>query len=532
MLMDFCKSILSYLKTPLIIRVHLIYCLIILFHGTNLEVLANQSKIDSLHQDLRSSRADTNKVWVLRDLAFYHLEENLDSTLFYSQRGYVLARNLNFISGQIWNLYQKALALEFGDDFNEAMSTYRFALDLAEESNDLLSVAKLKNAIGAAYYYNSDYALATLAYQEAMEISDEIHYTEGLSHTLNNLGIIYSNKKNYSKALEAYERSLSLKLASADTIGIINSNYNIGLLYAYLQEYDKSLNAFRQAKKLNLYTKTPRDQAVIQIGEGVALYHLGTLEEAYELLDKGISMLKSDKSHEKIAALAYLGILKIKRGQKAAGLQDLLRANDMVELTGRLELQKQVTKELASAYELLGQADQAVHYWKIYDHVKDSINNEQRLWAFEEMQAKYELIEKEKLINKQKAALYAQTKSKLTIISAFVMLFLLTIFLGYRIYFLKVKSHQEDFKPEFIHQSIDLLDFNLVNSHLPTPLTSREWDVVQLVELGKSNCEIAATLFVSENTVKTHLKNIFIKVEAQSRTDLIHKLRAMSLILH
>ncbi|MFN3801723.1 LuxR C-terminal-related transcriptional regulator [Belliella pelovolcani] len=243
-------------------------------------------------------------------------------------------------------------------------------------------------------------------------------------------------------------------------------------------------------------------------------------------------MLKSDKSHEKIAALAYLGILKIKKGEKATGLQDLLQANAMVELTGRLELQKQVTKELASAYELLGQTDQAVHYWKIYDHVKDSINSEQRMWAFEEMQAKYELIEKEKLINKQKAALYAQTKSKFTIISALVMLFLLTVFLGYRIYFLKVKSHQEDFKPEFIHQSIDLLDFKLVNSHLPTPLTSREWDVVQLVELGKSNCEIAATLFVSENTVKTHLKNIFIKVEAQSRTDLIHKLRAMSLILH
>ncbi|WP_170932511.1 tetratricopeptide repeat protein [Belliella buryatensis] len=502
-----------------------------IFFGSTLEVVANQSKIDSLHYKLLISSADTNKVWILRDLAFYHLEENLDSTLFYSQKGYVLARNLNFVSGQIWNLYQKALALEFSDDFNEAMSTYRFALDLAEESNDLLSVAKLKNAIGAAYYYNSDYALATLAYQEAKEISEVIHYNEGLSHALNNLGIIYSNKKNYSKALEAYERSLSLKLASADTIGIINSNYNIGLLYAYLQEYDKSLNAFRQAKKLNLYTKTPRDQAVIQIGEGVALYHLGALEEAFELLDKGISMLKSDKSHEKIAALAYLGMLKIKKGEKTIGLQDLLQANEMVALTGRLELQKQVTKELASAYELLGQADQAVHYWKIYDQVKDSINSEQRLWAFEEMQAKYELIEKEKLISKQKAALYAETKSKLTIITGFSFLFLLTIYLGYRIYFLKLKPQKRGFKPELIHQTSDLLDFNLVNSHLPTPLTCREWDVVQLVELGKSNSEIAASLFVSENTVKTHLKNIFIKVEAQNRTDMIHKVRAMSLIL-
>jgi len=49
------------------------------------------------------------------------------------------------------------------------------------------------------------------------------------------------------------------------------------------------------------------------------------------------------------------------------------------------------------------------------------------------------------------------------------------------------------------------------------PLTERELEVVKLVADGASNKQIAAALFISENTVKAHLKSIFIKLEAESR---------------
>lgn len=53
-------------------------------------------------------------------------------------------------------------------------------------------------------------------------------------------------------------------------------------------------------------------------------------------------------------------------------------------------------------------------------------------------------------------------------------------------------------------------------------------DVIEQLELGLSNQEIAAALHVSQNTVKTHLKNIFIKTEAQSRINLIYRLKLFS----
>jgi len=63
-----------------------------------------------------------------------------------------------------------------------------------------------------------------------------------------------------------------------------------------------------------------------------------------------------------------------------------------------------------------------------------------------------------------------------------------------------------------------------LNQKLNEPLTDREIDVLVLVDEGLSNQQISEKLFVSENTVKTHLKNIFIKTAASSRTDLINKL--------
>ena len=52
------------------------------------------------------------------------------------------------------------------------------------------------------------------------------------------------------------------------------------------------------------------------------------------------------------------------------------------------------------------------------------------------------------------------------------------------------------------------------------PLTDRELDVVRLVALGRTNAEIAAELFVSLSTVKTHLSSVQLKLAARNRVEI------------
>ena len=52
-------------------------------------------------------------------------------------------------------------------------------------------------------------------------------------------------------------------------------------------------------------------------------------------------------------------------------------------------------------------------------------------------------------------------------------------------------------------------------------LSPREIEVFQLVMEGRSNAEIANTLFISENTVKFHMKNLLKKTSCTNRSNLI-----------
>jgi DNA-binding NarL/FixJ family response regulator len=56
---------------------------------------------------------------------------------------------------------------------------------------------------------------------------------------------------------------------------------------------------------------------------------------------------------------------------------------------------------------------------------------------------------------------------------------------------------------------------------LPDGLTSREGDVLALIAQGLSNSEIAAALFLSANTVKTHINRVFAKTGSKTRAQAV-----------
>ena len=73
----------------------------------------------------------------------------------------------------------------------------------------------------------------------------------------------------------------------------------------------------------------------------------------------------------------------------------------------------------------------------------------------------------------------------------------------------------------FVHDEARVADLGL---------TRRELEILQQIATGKSTREIADTLFVSQNTVKTHASRLFEKLNVRRRTQAVHVGKQLGLI--
>lgn len=63
------------------------------------------------------------------------------------------------------------------------------------------------------------------------------------------------------------------------------------------------------------------------------------------------------------------------------------------------------------------------------------------------------------------------------------------------------------------------------------PLSARELEILQLVAAGSTNSEVAQKLWITEQTVKFHLRNIYRKLEVANRTEASHYAHMHGLLL-
>jgi DNA-binding CsgD family transcriptional regulator/GAF domain-containing protein len=71
--------------------------------------------------------------------------------------------------------------------------------------------------------------------------------------------------------------------------------------------------------------------------------------------------------------------------------------------------------------------------------------------------------------------------------------------------------------------ALNFVDRTQPSSRVSDPLTARQRDVLTMISQGLSNKHIARALEISPETVKSHVKNIFLKLEVSTRTEAVFR---------
>ena len=105
-----------------------------------------------------------------------------------------------------------------------------------------------------------------------------------------------------------------------------------------------------------------------------------------------------------------------------------------------------------------------------------------------------------------------------------VLFFIIGIFLSRRLFRPKPQIIQKEIFQPANESAPDLSQLSRLG------ISKREYEILQLINEGLSNQQIAQKLFVSENTVKKHISNLFFKMDVVRRTEAIKKAKSLRLL--
>ncbi|MEO8148750.1 MAG: tetratricopeptide repeat protein [Bacteroidia bacterium] len=431
------------------------------------------SKTDSLFAVLKSQKADTAKVNTLNAIAYQFRNNDPDTTLYFANKAFALAEQLNFKEGLAEAHLNKGSALANLEEFEEALKNDSDAINIcdvilsSENPGSKMTVLKLKKractAIGNMFFYQGNYPEALKIYSVSLKISEETGDKRGVAALYGNIASIYFEEGNYPLALKTNFASLKLWEELGMKKDIAKTYNHIGSIYSALGNYSEALKM--DSVYLKIGEETGDAQIMIEAYNNIGGVYLQAenYSAAIENLSASLKISKENKDYKNVgntysnignvylaqddyteALKNYFAALEIQERMEAKpGLVStyvsmgnvytkLGKYNDALSYLDKgLALSKKIgsLESIKNAYEGLsdlenarGNYKQSLEHYKMYVSYRDSLFNEDITRKTVQSQMQYDFDKKEteaKAAQDKKDALTSAEISKQKIVRNF-----------------------------------------------------------------------------------------------------------------
>ena len=455
-----------------------------------------------------------------------------------------IAEQIYYIDGIAKAFDQKGYTARKNNRFLKAIEYHKRALGFFEKTRDTFAKIKCLNNLGVACRKINNEKEAYKYYIRALDLAKKTHNQGQIARIYNGVGNVFVNAEEYPKAMFYFNKSLAIEKNNGNLKGQEYNMANIGEVFLLTKRFDSAEH----------YLKKSLDIAKIIYKDGHFGVEYNLLGKLYK--DKGdyvrsvyyyqlaIPDLEKRNVKRYIAnSLINMGLSQLFLGKKNIGYENILKG---IAIAKEIQSKENISlgyNALVTYFEHTQNYREALAAHKLAKQFHDSIVNVTTKNGIISAQIIYETKEKDEKI-KQLAYERQQEKKNsrrnLFITIATILISLVVIALFYVFFNLRRRNNDLELaqkNAEIQNYMMRIKDLeasastngnekvDLKEKLKDLDLTKRETDVLMLISEGFSNDEIADKMYISKNTVKSHIKNIYLKLDVKNRVQVLKKIR-------
>ena len=264
---------------------------------------SQKSSIDSLKHELSIATQDTSRVLIMAKLCTASREVNIDTALFYGNKGLTLAKQIHFIKGEIRNLAELGRIQQDLGNLPRHLEIELKALRMAEDNHLEGEKVLPLTYIGNVYRTLNEPQKAINFYRQAMLISESNHHSFA-SNLKMNIGNTFIQLNQIDSALYYLQTAQNEMLKTHPNVHPL-VYIGIGTIQTKLKNYKQAFDYYQKSLQVAEKEKTPRWISVTfrnianlykeQNQRDSSIYYAKkSLEIAESIADKSNASLTSD----------------------------------------------------------------------------------------------------------------------------------------------------------------------------------------------------------------------------------------------
>jgi len=435
--------------------------------------------------------------------------------------------------------YQTGILCYRLSGFEDALRYFVFAEKSYRNANLELKATQMLANQAVLQEWKGNYKEAVKIYITTADVFKEYGDSASWASALGNIGVVYEEMGMAEKAIYYDKLGLAIKLLRNDTINAATNYNNIGVAFSELLNipdsaiyyYTKAFEIYKSQGDLLHCAQARNNLGMLYIMQNkfaLAKYHL----EKADLIFDSVGNLQGKATNQR-----YFGELYFAQGNDRGSLEYFKSAMDIFRQINDKKSLMEMGTLLSKVYISMGNYPEATQMMQYANSIQDSLMNIDNKAIIADMESKYQLKEKNKTIEVlqlEEELSRKQIRNQLMFISLLVVIFVL-IFVIYYFNSLKNKLNQKQLRLELqnymlridemaleIEEKNDCAKFS-EEKIKEFDLSEREAEVLKLISRGYKNSEIAEKLFVSQNTIKSHIKNIYVKLDVKNRVEALKR---------